>query len=68
MIREEEGEPLYRNQKGGKSHIKPMWDSYFSKKQHHDKYIFVQNLFQEEENNLQSFHNIMLVPKFDKDL
>ena len=31
MIREEEGGPLYRNQRGGKSHIKPMWDSYLEK-------------------------------------
>ena len=30
-LREEEGGPLYRKQKGGKSHIKPMWDSYLNK-------------------------------------
>ena len=30
-LREEEGGPLYRKQKGGKSHIKPMWDSYLEK-------------------------------------
>ena len=30
-LEKREGGPLYRNQKRGKSHIKPMWDSYLTK-------------------------------------
>ena len=30
-LEKREGGPLYRNKKGGKSHIKPMWDSYLTK-------------------------------------